>query len=173
MATARLTFCLLAFVAVVPPADAALVNIATNTLAAGSRLVSTVTGSPLPIGSMVRIGTFPTGVPVFTPDISFAQINAGFVPIGESATDANDGINGPGVSNTSVAAGGGWGFTINDVQTTDVRFGPGRRLYIMVLDVPPAQMNSATGALIMSDPALWTIPSIGARTMTTAQIDSA
>lgn len=173
MTIARLSFCLLTFLTVVPLVDAALVNIATNTLAGGSRLVFTSWGSPLPVGSMVRIGTFPTGVPVITPTITMATINAAFVPIGENTADANDGTNGPGVSFTSTVAGGGWGFTINNVENSDVRFGPGTRFYIMVLEVPPAQLNSATTALIMSDPVLWTIPSTGSRTMTTAQIDSA
>ena len=175
MTIKRLSLSIIAFGALASLADAALVNIATNTLAAGSRLVSTTTGALLPAGNMVRIGTFPTGVPVITPTTTMADINAAFVPIGENAASAADGTNGPGVSGAPGQVPGGWAFTINNVDNTDARFQPTTRLFVMVLDVAPANMLNATGMLLMSDETLWTIPGSGARTMTTTslQIDSA
>ena len=91
-------------------AQAALVNIAANNLAGGSPLIKTTTGAFLAAGMIVRIGTFAAGQPTITAASTYAEINALFTPIGESASDANDGTNGPLVMN-----GGG----SNDVNTVE------------------------------------------------------
>lgn len=171
MTITKLSLLTLAFGATIPVANAALVNIGSNTLAAPARLVVSTAGDVLPIGSMVRIGLFPAGAPVVTPATTFAQLNALFVPIGEDGASPADGTNGPGATNSNAAGGAGWAFTINSVDNTDARFAATTRIYLMVLDVAPAQMANAGNVLIMSDPG-WTIPTTGVRTMTSAQIDS-
>ena len=154
-------------------AQAALVNIAANNLA-GPVLIKTAAGGfLLSTGSMVRIGTFAAGAPTITAATTYAQINALFTPIGESASDANDGTNGPLVMNAS--NDGKYSGTISNVQNSDSRFGATTRLYIMILDVAPqADMTLANPSswLIMSDATNWVIPASATKTLTANQIDA-
>lgn len=148
--------------------SAALVNILAQSFAgAAPKMVVTSAGAQLPTGSVVRIGTFPNGVPASLS--SFAQVNAAFVPLGESA-EAADGTNGP-LTVNNVTSAGHFAGPINNVDNSDSRFGAGTRLYIMVLNAPFASMGSASEWAIMSD-AGFTIPSSGATTLTTSAIDS-
>lgn len=155
-------------------AGAALVNIGSNSFSGAGRLVTTSAGLPLAFGSIVRIGTFPTGIPAAT---SFSVVSAAFVPIGESSTDANDGTNGPLTINdvntpNPSAARGHYAGTINAVQNSDPRFAAATRLYVFVLNAPPEAMASATEWAIFSD-AAWTIPSTSTRTLATSAINDA
>jgi len=160
-----------AFLALASMANAALVNIATNTLAGPSRSVVTSTLASLPTGSAVRVGVWQGGVvPTITPQTRVSDLT-GFIPLGESAADAADGTNGPFGTTAATANGSGWAFTINSVDNTDARFLSGTRLYIMVLNTQPGSLDGATQLTLLSDPG-WTIPASGARTMTTAQVDS-
>jgi hypothetical protein len=155
-------------------AGAALVNIASNSFSGAGRLVTTSNGLPLAFGSIVRIGTFPTGIPAAT---TFSAVSAAFVPIGESSTDANDGTNGPLTINdvnpsNPGAVRGHYAGTISAVQNSDPRFATASRLYVFVLNAPPETMASATEWAIFSD-AAWTIPASGTRTMATSAITDA
>jgi hypothetical protein len=171
MTLKKLTVVSSALLALSSAANAALVNIATNTLASPVRLAATTTGGSIPVGSAVRIGVWQGVFPVITPTTKVTELT-GFIPIGESAADLNDGTNGPFGTNTATATGSGWQFTINSVENTDPDYLAGTRLYIMILDSPVGGNGSAaTQMTILSDPA-WTIPSAGTRAMTSAQVDS-
>ena len=105
------------------------------------------------------------------------MVSAAFVPIGESATDANDGTNGPLTINdvntpNPSAARGHYAGTINSVQNSDARFAAASRLYVFVLNAPPETMSLATEWAIFSD-AAWTIPASGTRTLATSAITDA
>ncbi len=151
-------------------APAALVNIAANTLAAPVRDIFTTTGSPLPAGNAVRIGTFPAGDPVITSASTFASVNALFVPLAENTSDPADGTTPPLVI-SSVLGDGKFGGTISNVDNADSRFAAATSLYIFVLDAGYSNLGEATQWAIFRDSA-WTIPTTGTRTMTTSQIDS-
>jgi hypothetical protein len=157
--------------------SAALVNLATNSWSGATpKVILSTTGQRLATNSIVRIGTFPTGVPVITPATTWATINSAFVPLGESA-EAADGTNGPlFVNNVNTLnpgdAQGHFAGTINGVDNADARFGAGTRLYIMVLNAPFASMSSADQVAIFSDATGFTIPSTATRTMTTSAIDT-
>ncbi|HWB05756.1 MAG TPA: PEP-CTERM sorting domain-containing protein [Verrucomicrobiales bacterium] len=159
--------------------SAALVNIATNSWSgAAPKVILTTGGQRLATDSIVRIGTFPTGVPQITPTTPWSVVNSAFVPLGESAADAADGTNGPlFVNNVNTLnpgdAQGHFAGTINGVDNADARFGAGTRLYIMVLNAPFASMSSANQITILSDATGFTIPSSATRTMTTSAIDTA
>jgi hypothetical protein len=171
---AQMTFGAVVAAAFAGEAEAALVNIASNSFSGAGRLVTTSDGLPLAFGSIVRIGTFPTGIPAAT---TFSAVSAAFVPIGESSTDANDGTNGPLTINdvnpsNPGAVRGHYAGTINAVQNSDPRFAAASRLYVFVLNAPPETMSLATEWAIFSD-AAWTIPASGTRTMVTSAITDA
>ncbi len=158
--------------------QAALVNIAANSFAGTApKMLTTTAGLPLALGSVVRLGTFPAGAPTITAATTFAQLNALFVPIGETA-GADDGTNGPLTINDTnpvnpAATRGSFGGTINAVQNTNASFAAATRIYMMVLDVPFTNMAAATQWAILSDAVTWTIPATATRTLTTSQIDVA
>ena len=164
-------FLLIGITALPTVSEAALVNIASNSFAAGGRMVVTSSGAPLAFGSVVRIGSFPTGVPAGA--TTFAAVDSAFVPIGEDPGSAADGTNGPLTINDVNPTGttrGHYAGTISNVDNADPRFAAATRLYVFVLNAPPASQQTATEWAIFSDPA-WTIPSTATRTMTTSAID--
>jgi hypothetical protein len=100
-----------------------------------------------------------------------------FVPLGESAADPADGTNGPlFVNNVNSAnpadAQGHYAGTINNIENSDPRFAPGTRLYVMVLNAPFESRFTANAMAVFSDSTDYTIPSFGARTLTTSVINS-
>lgn len=153
--------------------SAALVNISSNSWTSPGKFVVTSTGALLPLGSAVRIGIF-ASAPVITSTTTFASINSLFTPLGENTADANDGSGGPLSINDinpldALNTRGHYAGQISGVENGDSRFSTGTRLYVMVLNQPAATMFDATEWAIFSD-AAWTIPSTGARSLTTVQI---
>jgi len=163
-------FSILAIFLMVGHSQAALINVGVNN-AGGAQTIKSSLGASLVAGSIVRIGSFSLSGAALQTAIdnatTFADINALFTPIGESAGDADDGTNGP----ATISGAGVIGFTVNGVNNLDVRFPAATKLYVMVLDVDQANMATATEWLIMSDSA-WTIPSSGTRALAFSAIGS-
>lgn len=150
--------------------SAALVNIAANSLAGSpARNIISSLGDPLPVGSAIRIGTFPAGAPVITAASTFASVNALFVPLAESSSDPADGTTAP-LEISSVQGAGKFAGTISNVDNGDTRFSAGTAIYIFALNAPYSNLSGATEWAIFRDSA-WDIPTTATRTLTTSQID--
>lgn len=147
---------------------AALINIGINN-AGGAQTIKSSLGSSLSAGSIVRIGSFSLSGAALQTAINnattFAEINLLFTAIGETAS-ADDGTTGP----ITITGAGVVGGTISNVNNTTY-LPAATKLYVMVLNVAPANMATASEWLIMADSG-WSIPASGTGVIAFSTINS-